>query len=140
MDGKIDGDLEVDDNSVDNIQDEERSDISAAQESWLVPCQLSLTKGEVQGELDLETLISMEEQKYKELAVVKGYCGLDKCPIYVVGYMSHISIALKGSEYVINALGFHVELGTIANDGDVHELCPRFSNQLSYKFCPGIDC
>ena len=98
MDGKIDGDLEVDDNSVDNIQDEERSDISAAQESWLVPCQLSLTKGEVQGELDLETLISMEEQKYKELAVVKGYCGLDKCPIYVVGYMSHISIALKGSE------------------------------------------
>ena len=40
---------------------------------------------------------------------------------------------------MINALGFHVESGTIANDGYVHELCHRFSNQSSYKFCPGID-
>jgi len=119
MDNEIGRDLEVDDDSVDNIQDEERSDFSATRESWLVP-------------------------------FIKRYCGLDKCPVYVVtqrelfnhpsfGYTSRTSIALKGSEYVINALSFHVESGTIANDGDVHELCHRFSNQLSYKFCSGID-
>ena len=61
IDGAIDGDLEIDDDLVDNIKDEARSDISAAHKSWLAPCQLSLGKGEVQGEL---TLINREEQKF----------------------------------------------------------------------------
>ena len=100
--------------------------------------------------LDLETLVNAEEQRFKELAFIKGYTGLEKCPVYVVtqrelfdyppfGYTSRINVTLKGSDYVINSLGFHVESGKITSDDDIHELCQRFSNQLSYKFCPGID-
>ena len=108
------------------------------QDSQRVPC------------LDLETLINAEEQRFKELAFVKGYTGLDKRPVYVVtqrelfyyppfGYTSRINVTLKGNDYVINSLGFHVESGTITSDDDIHELCQRFSKQSSYKFCPGID-
>ena len=64
MDGTIDGDLGIDDDLVDNIQDEARNNISAAHKSWLALCQLSLGKGEVRGKLDLETLINREEQKF----------------------------------------------------------------------------
>ena len=37
----------------------------------------------MRGKLDLEMLINMEEQKFKEFAFVKGYFGLDKYPVYV---------------------------------------------------------
>ena len=139
MDGEMD--VEVDGNAV------KEADIP---DSQLVPCQLPLPRCH----LDLETLVNVEEQLFKELAFVKGYTGLEKRPVYVVtqrelfhyppfGYTSRINITLKGSdsgiEYVINSLGFHVESGTLTNDSDVHELCQRFSSQPSYKFCLGID-
>ena len=34
--------------------------------------------------LDSETLVNAEEQRFKELALVKGYTGLEKHPVYVV--------------------------------------------------------
>ena len=35
-------------------------------------------------DVDLETLINAEEQRFKELTFIKGYTGLDKRPVYVV--------------------------------------------------------
>ena len=143
MDGGIlmDGEISMDVDAMDDVEGAVERDF---QDSQLVPCRLSLP------ECDLETLINTEEQRFKELAFVRGYTGLDKRPVYVVtqrelfdyppfGYASRINITFKGNDYSINSLGFHVESGTITNDDDVHELCQRFSNQSSYKFCPGID-
>jgi len=98
----------------------------------------------------LEGLILVEEQRYKELAFVRGYSASDKCPIYVItqrllfnhppyGLTSRINITLKGCEYVINVLAFHLESGTIASVEDLDDLCRRFSSRSLQKFCPGID-
>ena len=100
--------------------------------------------------LFLEGLILVEEQRYKELAFVRSYSASDKCTIYVItqrllfnhppyGLTSRVNITLKGCEYVINALAFHVESGTLASVEDLDDLCKRFSSQSLYKFCPGID-
>ena len=97
--------------------------------------------------LDLETLVNTEEQRFKELAFVKGYTGLDKRPVYVVtqwelfdypsfGYTSRINITLKGNDYVINSLGFHVELGTITSDDDIHELCQKIFKPVIIQVLP----
>jgi len=55
------------------------------------------------------------------------------------GYTSRINITLDNNKYVVNFLAFHAESGIIAKSEDIHELCERFSNQSSYKFCPELD-
>ena len=99
-------------------------------------------------DVDLETVINAAEQHFNDLAFVKGYTGLGKHPVYVVtqrklfdyppfGYTSRINITLKGNDYSINSLGFHVESGTITNNDDIHELCQRFSKLLALGNGPG---
>jgi len=125
---------------------DERRDVLNVEDSLLICSQPSHPRDE----LDLDALIGKEEQQFKELAFVKGYSSSDKRPVYVItqrklfnyppfGYTSRISITLKGSDYVINSLGFHVESGTITSASDLHELCQGFAGHFSYKFCPGID-
>ena len=123
---KMDGGINV---SMDGDHDAEGNAMEdAVQRPPSLPCNV-----------DLETVINAAEQRFNDLAFVKGYTGLDKRPVYVVtqrklfnyplfGYTSRINITLKGNDYTINSLGFHVESETITNDDDVYELCQRFSN------------
>ena len=98
----------------------------------------------------LEDVFFVEEQRFKELAFVKGYSGPEKSPVFVItqrklfyhppfGYTSRVTITVKENKYVINVLAFHLESGELANSEDAHELCNKFSCLSSFKFCPGIE-
>lgn len=100
--------------------------------------------------LQLDRIRHQLEKDFSDLAFVAGYSSKDKQPILTVtqremhyhppfGHTSRIHLVIKGNEYVVNILGVAMLSGLVSTDEEVHELCKMFSDQSSYKFCPGIE-
>ena len=100
--------------------------------------------------LQLDQIHLVEEQNFKELAFVMGFCGQEKYPTLMVTqqelhyhppfrYTSRTHLVFKGNEYAVNVLGFLLQSGPVSTATEVHELCKMFSSQSAYKFCPGIE-
>ena len=100
--------------------------------------------------LQLDRLCLQLEKEFEDLAFVTGFSSKDRQPILTItqremhhhppfGHTSRIHLIIKDQEYVVNVLGVVIQSGSVSTDEEVHELCNMFSDQSSYKFCPGIE-
>ena len=81
--------------------------------------------------LQLDQIHLVEEQNFKELAFVMGFCGQEKYPTLMVtqrefhyhppfGYTSRIHLVFKGNEYAVNVLGFLLQSGSVSTAAEEH--------------------